>query len=235
MRGLQAEAGRVIGLEPGQPEYRVLIVEDEAENWIVLERLLRNAGFQVKVAENGEQAVEDFRAWRPHFIWMDLLMPKLDGIEATRRIRGLPRGREVKIAAVTASGFTTSREEVLAAGLDDYLCKPYRPEDIFECMARHLGLQYRRVDATPLPTGEPGEELGIEELAALPAGLRVGLRESVVALDMGRISDAIRRVAERDSTLGAVLERLAGRYSYTAMLNAIDLADNRSAAETPGP
>ena len=70
---------RILGLEAGQPEYRILVVEDEPENWMVLERLLRDAGFQVRVAENGEQGVESFREWRPHFIWMDLRMPVMDG------------------------------------------------------------------------------------------------------------------------------------------------------------
>ena len=74
---------QVLGLEPGQPEYRILMVEDEPENWMVLERLLENAGFQVRVAENGETGVETFREWRPQFIWMDLRMPVMDGIEAT--------------------------------------------------------------------------------------------------------------------------------------------------------
>ena len=74
-------------------------------------------------------------------------MPVMDGIEAVRRIRLLDGGRDVKIAAVTASGLDSQRNEVLAAGLDDYVSKPYRPEEIFDCMARHLGVRYRRAEA----------------------------------------------------------------------------------------
>ena len=55
----------------------------------------------------------------------------------------------MKIVAVTASGFESQRSEVLAAGLDDYVRKPYRPDEIFDCMARHLGVQYRRADKCP--------------------------------------------------------------------------------------
>jgi signal transduction histidine kinase/CheY-like chemotaxis protein len=233
--GQAAAHSRIIGLEPRQPEFRVLIVEDEADNWIVLDRILRSAGFQVKIAEDGEQGIEDFQAWRPHFIWMDLLMPKLGGIEATRIIRGLPGGPEVKIAAVTASGLLANRDEVLAAGFDDYVCKPYRPEDILECLARHLNLRYRREEVTPLPAIEPQEELSVAELGALPLELRAGLREAVVTLDSGRISEAIRRVAERDAILGGVLQQMAKRYAYTAMLNAIDMAENQTATEAYSP
>jgi CheY-like chemotaxis protein len=94
---------RVIALAEGQPESRILIVEDQQENWMVLERLLANPGFRVRVAENGAQGVKEFREWRPQFIWMDLRMPVMDGVEATRRIRACEGGHEVKIAAVTAS------------------------------------------------------------------------------------------------------------------------------------
>jgi signal transduction histidine kinase/CheY-like chemotaxis protein len=224
--GPAAELEHVVGLEPGQPEYRVLIVEDERENWMVLERLLRNIGFQVRVAEDGAQGVERFREWRPQFIWMDLQMPVMDGFEATRHIRALEGGREAKIAAVTASVFASQRSEVLAAGLDDYVHKPYRPNEIFDCMARHLGVRYRRTNTAPPSFGEPTTELRPEGLAALPEELRAGLREALLALDVPRIAAIIESVAERDAELGAVLAHRAGRYAYTGIFNAIDLAMN---------
>jgi signal transduction histidine kinase len=93
--------GRVFGLAPGQPEYRILIVEDQRENWLLLQRLLQGSGFRVRVAENGAAGVELFQDWRPHLIWMDVRMPVMDGLEATRRIRTLEGGRDVKIAALT--------------------------------------------------------------------------------------------------------------------------------------
>ena len=73
------EQERVIGLEAGQPEYRILIVEDERENSVLLERLLQKAGFTVRVAEDGAQGVEAFLEWMPQFIWMDLRMPVVNG------------------------------------------------------------------------------------------------------------------------------------------------------------
>ena len=76
---------QVIGLEPGQPEYRILIVEDQPENWLLLQRLLQSAGFRMRVAEDGAQAIEAFTEWRPQFIWMDLRLPVLSGFEVTKR------------------------------------------------------------------------------------------------------------------------------------------------------
>ena len=166
------ELPAVLALEPGQPEYRVLIVEDDRENSLLLERLLQNAGFAVRVAEDGAQAVERFREWRPQFVWMDLHLPVIDGVEATRRIRACEGGSEAKIAAVTASGFVGARSEILAGGFDDYLHKPYRPEEIFACMARHLGVRYVRKQAAVAANGEVSRGLRFEDLAALHADVR---------------------------------------------------------------
>src|SRR5205085_11317135 len=89
------DLGLVVGLAPGQPEYRVLLVEDRRENWQLLQRLLEDAGFQVQVAGDGLQGVEMFRSWRPHFVWMDIRLPVLGGLEATAKMRGLDGGQEV--------------------------------------------------------------------------------------------------------------------------------------------
>jgi signal transduction histidine kinase/CheY-like chemotaxis protein len=139
----KASPPRIAGLAPGQPEYRVLIIEDRLEDRLVLRRLLEDAGFRVQAVETGESGVQMFQTWRPQFVWVDRRLPLKDGLETTRSIRALPGGRGVKIAGVSASVFPSEREEMLAAGLDDFVRKPYSPIEIFECMARHLGVQYR--------------------------------------------------------------------------------------------
>jgi signal transduction histidine kinase/CheY-like chemotaxis protein len=126
-----------------QPEWRILVVEDDPGNARGLKQILYRAGFQVRLADTGVAGIEAFQAWRPHFLWMDLLMPEMTGIETARRIRELPEGRNVKISAITASAFVSEREQVLSAGMDDFVRKPYHPEEIFLCMERHLGLRYR--------------------------------------------------------------------------------------------
>jgi CheY-like chemotaxis protein/anti-sigma regulatory factor (Ser/Thr protein kinase) len=225
---------RVLGLEDGQPECRVLVVEDHPENRIMLERLLRDAGFQVRTAENGEQGVRMFGEWRPRFIWMDLRMPVMDGLEAVRRIRALEGGRDVRIATMTASGFDSQRSEVLAAGFDDYVRKPYRPEDIFDCMERRLGVRYRRAEAAAPALGDPAAELKPEALAALPPDLRDELREALTALHVKRVALAVERVAERDAALGAVLARCAKQFAYSVMLRALQDGKQQSSAQTSG-
>ena len=73
------------------------------------------------------QAVStSFVTWRPHFIWMDWRLPDMDGLEVTRRIRALDGGRDVKIAILSAFAFTEYRNEALAAGVDDFVTKPFQ-------------------------------------------------------------------------------------------------------------
>jgi signal transduction histidine kinase/CheY-like chemotaxis protein len=212
-------------LADGQPEYRVLIVEDQQENWMVLERLLENAGFRVRVAENGEQGIKEFLEWHPQFIWMDLRMPVMDGVAATRRIRACEGGREVKIAAVTVSGFASQRREILAEGLDDYVRKPYRPTEIFECMARHLGVRYRD-NETPEPSAESSgqqvEDLTAVHLSRLPVELRNALREAVITLDPMRISGAIELISQQSPEVGLILAHYADRSAYSRIFAATE-------------
>jgi signal transduction histidine kinase/CheY-like chemotaxis protein len=162
---------RVLNIKPGQPEYRVLIVEDQFENRLLLRRLLERVGFQVRVAEDGATGIEIFQAWRPHFIWMDRGLGEIDGSEVVRRIRKLEGGWNVKIAAVTASALSSRRDEMLAAGLDDFLSKPYRLEEIFDCMSRHLGVRYLyRDSASEMTTGglEPAQLAEVDRRRGLP-------------------------------------------------------------------
>ena len=211
---------RLARLAPGQPEYRVLIVEDQPENHHLLRRLLEQAGFQARVAENGAEGVDAYQAWHPQFIWMDWRMPVMDGLEATRRIRALPDGHEVKIVALSASVFKEERDEVLAAGADDFVPKPIQFDRIFDCMAKHLGVRFLSVEP-PRVASEPSAGLDREALAAMPSSLRTELADALVSLNAARIAGAIRRVAESDSALGRVLEHQAGQYQYTVILQAL--------------
>jgi len=121
---------------------RVLVVEDCLENRQLLNHILTHTAVKVKEAENGEQAVTLFQQWQPHFIWMDMRMPVMDGYEAIRRIRALPGGEKVMIIAVTANANSDEQNEILAAGCDAVLHKPYRASEIFNTMEKYLGIKY---------------------------------------------------------------------------------------------
>jgi CheY-like chemotaxis protein len=126
----------------------------------------------------------------------------------------------VKIAAVTASVLAGQREEMLASGLDDFLGKPYRLAEIFDCMARHLGVRYVRAESASRPD-EQALDLRPEALAAIPQTLREELLDGLIALDAERITRLIRRISEVDPVLGGDLAVLAGRFAYTPILHAL--------------
>ena len=214
--------GEVAGLAPGQPEYRILIAEDQLENQLLLSKLMKNAGFSVNVAGNGAEAVQLFQSWRPHLIWMDRRMPVMDGMEATRRIRELPGGREVKIVAVTASAFMEQREEMLHAGMDDFVRKPYRFNEIYESMSRQLGVRYVYTDAIETGEAENGV-LTAEMMAQLPQQLRLELHDALENLDGERIGAAIGQIACFDPSLHKTLSRLAADFDYPAILEALQM------------
>src|SRR5450830_360858 len=210
----------VVSLAPNQPEYRILIVEDQLDNQLLLTKLMKNVGFQVKVADDGKQAVELFQSWRPHLIWMDRRMPVMDGLEATRRIRELPGGKEVKIVAVTASVIMEQRDETVHAGMDEFVRKPYRFNEIYECMARQLGVQYIYADVHE--TEEVSDVvLTAEMLAALPSDLRRKLHDALESLENERIAAVMQQVASYDPILHKTLSHMVENFNYPAILKAL--------------
>ncbi len=210
--------GEVMGLQPGQTSRRILIAEDQHENQLLLSKLMADLGMQVKTVVNGEECVALFRSWRPDLIWMDRRMPVMDGEEATRRIRQLPGGDQVKIVAVTASAFMEEHAQMIAAGMDDIVRKPYRINEIYEAMARQLDLRfvYAETDDERI-----APRLEAQRLAALPEVVRTQLREALESLDSNAIAAAIQRIAGQDAELAKSLSKIAESLDYPAILEAL--------------
>jgi signal transduction histidine kinase/DNA-binding response OmpR family regulator len=202
---------RVVALAQGQASRRILVVEDREGNQRLLTQLLEQVGLETRIAANGKEALEAFEAWHPHFIWMDMRMPVMDGYEATRRIRALPGGIEVKIAALTASAFREDRDAIIAAGCDDVLSKPLDEDQLFSAMERLLGLHYRYAEPS-----DPSISAWFSDadLAGLPADLRQELSRAAQILDEESSHRAIDRIREKDARLADELEELVRTYRY---------------------
>jgi PAS domain S-box-containing protein len=213
----------VVGIAPGQPAYRILIAEDQHENQLLLSRLMTDIGLEVKIAENGEQCIRLFQEWRPDLIWMDRRMPVVDGLEATQRIRQLPEGKSVKIVAVTASAFKEQQQEMFDAGMDDFIRKPYRFEEIYDSLARQLGVKYiyQSDDTEQAST----VALTPSMLSPLSPVQRDELRTALEDLDSERITAIIRQIGEVDVQLSRTLSRLADNFDYPAILHGLDEMD----------
>ena len=105
----------------------ILVVDDFDDTRLLLRTWLERRGFRVIEAENGLQAIDQAEAQSPDLIIMDMQMPQLDGLSATRRIRGLKSLNSVPIVAVSAYGAEQFREQALAAGCDEYVSTPFEP------------------------------------------------------------------------------------------------------------
>jgi signal transduction histidine kinase/CheY-like chemotaxis protein len=209
----------ILALAPGQEAYRILIVEDQAENWMLLSQLMERAGFEVRVAVNGADGVEQFRSWKPHFIWMDWRMPVMGGEEATRGIRSLAEGGRVKIVALSASVFKEEREKILATGVDDFIPKPMRFDRLYECLSRHLGVHFIPCGSAPRP--DVPHDARLPPLRGLTRSLRIELGQAITSLDARKIDAVLERVKAADAGLGGALARCAGQFQYTQIVRAL--------------
>lgn len=117
---------------------RILFVEDWSVNREIIRQMLAMAGICVDLAHDGQQTVEAVAGKQYDLILMDMLMPNMDGLEATRRIRALEYGRAVTIIALTANAFAEDREKCLAAGMNDYLSKPVTGERLYQRLVSWL-------------------------------------------------------------------------------------------------
>jgi signal transduction histidine kinase/CheY-like chemotaxis protein len=187
---------RVIGLAPGQKTRRILIADDHPDNRLVLKSLLEGAGFSIIEVENGKEALEAFEKQAPDFIWMDMRMPVMDGYEAVRQIRRRPGGQKLPIVAITASAFRSQRREILAAGCDDMVFKPFREHEIFEVMARLLGVKYVYVEPDDAAAPIDDAELTAAMLAELPPELLQDLDKTTLVANREIVLEVIKRIAE---------------------------------------
>lgn len=217
---------RVIGLEPGQDVPRIIVAEDVEEGRALLTTFLTSAGFQVREAANGKEAVEIFEQWHPHLIWMDIRMPVMDGLEATRHIKETEAGKSTIVVALTAHALEEEKQEILSAGCDDFVRKPFRVHDIFAVMAKHLRVRYVYEEEHPTPV-DTAIVLKPEQLAALPPDLLNQLRQTVVELDTARTLELIGQIAEQDTSIGNVLHAFAMKLDYGSLLNLLEIEDTK--------
>lgn len=226
----EPEKGEVIGLAPDQPRYRILIVEDQLENQLLLSQLMQRIGFEVNMAENGKQGVQQFQSWQPHLIFMDRRMPVMDGLEATQIIRQLPGGKDVKIVAVTASAFIEQRDEMMTAGMDDFVRKPYRFNEIYDSLSRQLGVRYTYAEVRDDADKSSPVALTTEMLAVLPQALRGELKEALESLGSERIEAVLEQVKPYDASLHQTLSRLVAVFDYPGILKVLQANQSENAS-----
>lgn len=216
---------RVIGLVPDQPTYRLLVTEDRDTNRELLMKLLIPLGFDVRGATNGQEAIEVWREWHPHLIWMDMRMPVMDGYEATRRIKSTTKGQATVIVALTASAFEEDRAVILSAGCDDFVRKPFREAEIFEVLAKHLGVQflYEETAEAAAPVEAPDLEQQLAPLAALPSSQVEALHQAAMQADADRLLALTDDLHAAYPALAETLRSLVHNFRFDVIMTATQL------------
>jgi CheY-like chemotaxis protein len=214
----------VLGLEPGQPVYRLLVAEDRDESRKLLVKLLRPLGFQVREAVNGQEAIEVWEHWHPHLIWMDMRMPVMDGHEATKRIKATTRNQDTVVIALTASVFEEDRAEVIAEGCDDFLRKPFREAEIYDKLAEHLGVRFvyeSAVEGEEVPQDVSeilARELTPAALAALPAERVTDLHRAATQADGDLVLNLLDSIRESNGPLADALASLVREFRFDTVM-----------------
>ncbi|NRF68458.1 response regulator [Aquincola sp. S2] len=204
--------GRVLGLAPGTPRLRVLAVDDNAEGRQLLVRLLEPLGFELREAANGLEAVQLCDEWPPHLVWMDMRMPVLDGLEATRRIKAAHPA--IVVIALTASSFEEDRDQMLATGCDDFLRKPFAEAALLETIGRHLHVEFVREEGAAAAADET--------LGELSAPQRESLKRALQQLDMDEIERSVQAIRAADQGIANRLALLIEQFRYREVIELLE-------------
>ncbi|WP_293146461.1 MULTISPECIES: response regulator [unclassified Microcoleus] len=228
----------VTGLEPNQPCYRILIVDDREDNRQLLVKILSPLGFGVREASDGCEAIEIWENWQPHLILMDLRMPVMDGYEATKEIRNRIQQQEQerqengsvipKIVALTASTIEEKRSSALSIGCDDFISKPFRKTDIFDTLHKHLGVRYLYSYSTDfIPTGDRHNQSDATSNAALayspalPAEWIENMRQVIRSADFDLIARTIEQLRYDRPEFAEILQDHLNNFDYQKILTLI--------------
>ncbi len=209
---------RAIALEPNQPRYRILIVDDRPDNRQLLIELLASFDFELKEARNGAEAIEIWSSFEPDLIFMDMWMPVMDGHEATKRIKATVKGQATAIIAVSAANAEEMGTVTVSNDSDDFIHKPFRDTEIFATLHKHLGVRYIYDESESVPEPTQIEAPTPETLAALPADWLASLEKATIECDLELILIQIEQIRDRDRSLGSALAALANEFQFNQIL-----------------
>jgi two-component system sensor histidine kinase/response regulator len=216
----QPTGRKIIGLAPGQPTYRILVAEDNPTDRLLLVKLLSSLEFEVREAQNGQEALAVWEHWEPHLIWMDMRMPVVDGYEVTQRIKASLKGQATVVIALTASAFEEQRQTSLLAGCDDFLRKPFERDELLAKLSQHLGVQYVHEDEKEKERVKKKEYLPSSpfklqsSITNMPPMWVEQLCSAALQCNDHLIFELIEQIPEENSSLAVALTNLAENFQF---------------------
>ena len=181
---------KVETLSPEMKGMKLAIVDDRFENRDILYKKLNPLGFDIRMAENGQEAVEIYKQWKPDIFLMDVVMPVLNGVEATRQILELAGDHKVKIFVVSASALESEQKEIMEIGATSFIKKPVKFDELLAEMHEKAGIKFlyksNEKDNNKKAEGEPSDvpdEVKIKLLNAAEEGDFMLLQELLNVLE----------------------------------------------------
>lgn len=206
----------VIGIENNESPFRILVVDDKSDNLKVAVNLLKLVGFETNEAVNGVDAIQKFETWNPHLILMDMRMPIMDGYEATRRIKTTEKGMKTPVVALTASTFEDELKKIGSLGMEGYIRKPFRENELFNTIGKILGIKYIYEMANPESPKKYGNDKDTMtlDISNLPGSLLLKMQNALDVADLDLLVQLIKNIETDHSELAGTLLDLALNYDY---------------------
>ncbi len=220
----QQPTHKIIGLQPEQPSYRILAADDRWENRQLLVKLLTPLGFEVREAENGQEAISQWESWEPNLIFMDLRMPVIDGYDATKKIKATAKGQATVIIALSASAFEEERSLVLSVGCHDFLRKPFRETLLLEMIGKHLGVNYIYADTTELSSSSQKPQsseykLSNDSLSIMSPKWREQLHQAASQANEDLIWQLLTQIPQQYGEITTALGKLVDELRFEQIIN----------------
>jgi PAS domain S-box-containing protein len=206
---------RVSGLAPGQGEIRVLVVDDKSVNRELLQGILEPLGFVIDEACDGAEAIEKVNAQKPRIVMMDQVMPGMDGSEATRILRGSYSKDALPIIGITASTFEDEKQEFLKAGINAFIAKPFREQELFDALERHAGVRFE-IEENKEPSGIV-QNNDVPTLDKMAPEWCEEFRQALARKNITRIRMLGEEAQAVDPQLSAWMLERAGRYDIDGL------------------
>ncbi len=206
----------ILGLVPGQPVYRILLIEDNQDNRNLLKKTLALEGMEIRAAKNGVEGVQFCLEWLPHLIFSDIQMPDMDGFEVLMQIKALPKFIDIPIIAITGMAFESDRKAILSKGFTDLIIKPLRIMQVFDILEKYAGIKF--VYSPEVETVMVPDKYKFE---IIPLPMIVQLSQAVLKADRRETYAVIRKIRMLDEPLADKLTALANDLRFDMILELI--------------
>jgi len=206
----------IIGIKARSP--KILIVDDHKDNRHVVIDMLQPLGFVMAEARNGEEGLTRLTTFTPDALILDLVMPKLDGLDMIRRIRQSPEWNHIALIVSSASSYEEDRENSMAAGADAFVPKPVDITVLLDTLRQQLHLEWiysdmERSMGIETPSVSPSENI-LSHMMALSPEVLAALEEAAISLDTNMTDTLITKIGVHNTTVAGFLRELAGNFEY---------------------